>query len=138
MEEITKQLKEYADHLGAALGNPNLFLCWLTDDEDEEDDVHARYMLSSDVSEDCTVIPYFIYNKNTGSLKLVRTHYDHKDYVIYEVPYIGDVDADMLVRKFIEDLGEFYKTLIRIYRIELKESAFRRKLRKQYEDLKWK
>lgn len=142
MEEITKQLKEYAVQLGSALGNPNLFLCWLVDDfyDDDEtaDDTYARFMLSSDVAEHCLVIPYFIYNKKTGSLQLVRTHYDHKDYVIYEVSYIGNVVLNAMVDKFMDDLGEFYQTLIQVYQIEQKANVFRRKLSKQFEQLKWK
>ena len=110
MEEITKQLKEYAVHLGAALGNPNLFLCWLVDDfyddDDTADDTYARFMLSSDVAENCLVIPYFI----------------------YEVSYIGNVVLNAMVDKFMDDLGDFYQTLIQVYQIEQKANVFRRKL----------
>ena len=132
-DKILEKFKGFARSFGEVIsGNPDLFTCY--EDERKEGDESAvrRFFIDMEGS-DSLVILAFIYNTETGNIRLVRTHYENPDYVIYEAPSLKACNYKM-PDAFMDDMGEWFKIEIEKLNLKRRLLELNRKQRRIFEE----
>lgn len=133
-DNILEKFKGFAKHFGEVFaGNPGLFNCF-EDERIEGDESPVRRFFIDIEGSDSLVRPVFIYNTETGNIRLVRTHYANPDHVIYEAASWSTLNFDAMTQDFIYDMGSWYR--LEIEKLDLKRQLLEldRKQRRIFEE----